>query len=90
MQSDLGCHRSPLYNYLGVSSIVVANEGKASGSPSSSFTGNVDIAYIPVLLKQRLQVLQRDRNDTLRLKWVTWVYILTKAEGEGVGKIRSF
>ena len=58
MQTDLDCRGPLLYNYLGVSSIVVANEGKASRPPSSSFTGDVDITYIPVLLKQRLQVLE--------------------------------
>jgi len=57
MQTGLDCHRSLLYNYLGVSAIVVANEGKSPGSASSSFTGDVDVSHITVLLKQRLQVL---------------------------------
>ena len=53
--------RSWLYNYLGVSTVIVADKGKPSRSACAPLTGDVDVSHITVLLKQRLQVLQRSK-----------------------------
>jgi len=48
---------SSLYNYLGVSTVIVAHKRKPTGSASAPLTGDIDIPNIPILLKQGLQIL---------------------------------
>ena len=58
---------SSLYNYLGVSTVIVAHKRKPTGSASAPLTGDIDIPNIPILLKQGLQILGKKNRISLTL-----------------------
>ncbi len=49
-----------MHLYLGVTFVVVSDEGKAPGSSCSPLSGDVDVSHISVFVEQRLQILYKN------------------------------